>query len=89
MTKWVEAKANELLAANLAGVKRMDHAQALQAPTTHRHDYVSSYVADLENVIDFDVIRSAKLRLGVDPLGGAGCDTGRPLPSTTSWTWKW
>jgi len=72
VTKWVEAKANELLAAGLAGVKRMDHTQALQAPTTHRHDYVSNYVADLENVIDFDVIRNAKLRLGVDPLGGAG-----------------
>lgn len=72
VTKWIEGKANELLAANLAGVKRMDHAQALQAPTTHRHDYVSNYVADLENVIDFDVIRGAGLRLGVDPLGGAG-----------------
>ncbi|HGM5578876.1 TPA: phosphoglucomutase (alpha-D-glucose-1,6-bisphosphate-dependent) [Pseudomonas putida] len=72
VTKWVEAKANELLAAGLAGVKRIDHAQALQAATTQRHDYVSSYVADLENVIDFEVIRKANLRLGVDPLGGAG-----------------
>ncbi|HDS1679347.1 TPA: alpha-D-glucose phosphate-specific phosphoglucomutase [Pseudomonas putida] len=72
VTKWIEAKANELLAAGLAGVQRMDHAQALQAATTHRHDYVTHYVADLENVIDFDVIRGANLRLGVDPLGGAG-----------------
>ncbi|MGH8465462.1 MAG: phosphoglucomutase, partial [Pseudomonas sp.] len=72
VTKWIEAKANELLADGLNGVKRIDHEQALNASTTHRHDYVGSYVADLENVIDFDVIRAANLRLGVDPLGGAG-----------------
>ena len=88
VTKWIEAKANDLLAANLAGVKRMDHAQALQAATTQRHDYVSHYVADLENVIDFDVIRAAKLR-GRRPLGGAGCVTGRRSPSITNSTWKW
>ena len=56
----------------LAGVKRITHAQALKADTTHRHDYLNSYVADLVNVIDMDAIRSADLRLGVDPLGGAG-----------------
>ncbi|MFQ6575886.1 phosphoglucomutase (alpha-D-glucose-1,6-bisphosphate-dependent) [Pseudomonas sp. UM16] len=72
VTKWIEAKANELLAAGCTDIKCMAHEQALQASTTQRHDYVSSYVADLENVIDFDVIRSANLRLGVDPLGGAG-----------------
>ncbi|MGH8379999.1 phosphoglucomutase (alpha-D-glucose-1,6-bisphosphate-dependent) [Pseudomonas sp.] len=72
VTKWIEGKANELLAGGLKDIKCMDHEQALQASTTHRHDYVGSYVADLENVIDFDVIRSANLRLGVDPLGGAG-----------------
>ncbi|WP_191831781.1 phosphoglucomutase (alpha-D-glucose-1,6-bisphosphate-dependent) [Pseudomonas fluorescens] len=72
VTKWIEAKANELLAGGLKDIQCMDHEQALQASTTHRHDYVASYVADLENVIDFDVIRSANLRLGVDPLGGAG-----------------
>jgi len=72
VTKWIEAKANELLADGLKGVKRMPYEQALKASTTHRHDYVGSYVADLVNVIDFDVIRGANLRLGVDPLGGAG-----------------
>ncbi|MDD0976644.1 phosphoglucomutase (alpha-D-glucose-1,6-bisphosphate-dependent) [Pseudomonas fontis] len=72
VTKWIEAKANELLADGLKGVKRMGYEQALKAATTHRHDYLNSYVADLENVIDFDVIRNAGLRLGVDPLGGAG-----------------
>ncbi|MDD1015174.1 phosphoglucomutase (alpha-D-glucose-1,6-bisphosphate-dependent) [Pseudomonas rubra] len=72
VTKWIEAKANELLAANLDDIKQIAHEQALAASTTHRHDYLGNYVADLENVIDFDVIRSANLRLGVDPLGGAG-----------------
>ena len=72
VTKWIEAKANELLAEGLKGVKRMPYEQALKAATTHRHDYVATYVADLVNVIDFDVIRGANLRLGVDPLGGAG-----------------
>ena len=72
VTKWIEAKANELLADGLKGVKRMPHEQALKASTTHRHDYVGSYVADLASVIDFDAIRGVSLRLGVDPLGGAG-----------------
>lgn len=72
VTKWIEAKANELLADGLRDVKRMPHEQALKAATTHRHDYIHHYVADLVNVIDFDVIRKAGLRLGVDPLGGAG-----------------
>ena len=72
VTKWIEAKANELLAAKLAGVKRISYEQALKADTTHRHDYLNTYVADLKNVIDMDIIRGANLRLGVDPLGGAG-----------------
>ena len=72
VTKWIEAKANELLAAKLVGVKRMSYEQALKASTTHRHDYLNTYVADLKNVIDMDTLRGANLRLGVDPLGGAG-----------------
>ena len=72
VTKWIEAKANELLADGLKGVQRMGYEQALKASTTHRHDYLGNYVSDLINVIDFDVIRGAGLRLGVDPLGGAG-----------------
>ena len=72
VTKWIEAKANELLAARLAGVKRISYEQALKAGTTHRHDYLNTYVADLKNVIDMDTLRGANLRLGVDPLGGAG-----------------
>ena len=72
ITGWIEAAANSLLEQALAGVERMPHARALAAPTTHRHDYLGRYVADLGSVIDFDVIRAAKVRMGVDPLGGAG-----------------
>ncbi|MEE4914820.1 phosphoglucomutase (alpha-D-glucose-1,6-bisphosphate-dependent) [Pseudomonas alliivorans] len=72
VTKWIENKANELLAEKVLGVSRMSHEKALRADTTHRHDYVNTYVADLKNVIDMDAIRDAGLRLGVDPLGGAG-----------------
>lgn len=72
VTKWIEAKANELLGEGLKGVKRISLERALKADTTHRHDYLNTYIADLENVIDFAAIRNAGLRLGVDPLGGAG-----------------
>ena len=72
ITGWVQQRANILLEGGLKGVKRMPLAQARRAATTHEHDYLGTYVADLGNVIDFDVIRSAGLRLGVDPLGGAG-----------------
>ncbi len=72
ITRWIEAAANRLLEARLDGVKRIPHAEALQAATTHRHDFLNAYVADLNNVIDMDVIREAKVRMGVDPLGGAG-----------------
>ena len=72
VTARIEAAANVLLETHLDGVQRMPHTQALHAATTHRHDYLSAYVGDLASVIDIDVIRNAKLRLGVDPLGGAG-----------------
>jgi phosphoglucomutase len=72
VTAWIEAAANRYLEAKLAGVKRMPHAAALRASTTQRHDYLNAYVADLGNVIDMDAIRNAKLRIGVDPMGGAG-----------------
>ncbi|MEJ8821404.1 phosphoglucomutase (alpha-D-glucose-1,6-bisphosphate-dependent) [Variovorax humicola] len=72
VTKWIENRANELIKANLQGVKRIPYSKALHAPTTHRHDYIANYVADIGNVIDFDAIRSAGVRMGVDPMGGAG-----------------
>ena len=72
VTGWIETKANKLIEAQLKGVNRIPHEQALRAATTHRHDYLTAYVNDLGNVIDMDMIRSAKIHLGVDPLGGAG-----------------
>ena len=72
VTGWIEAAANALLEQGMTGVERMAHAAALRAPTTHRHDYLGAYVADLGNVVDLAVIRDAKVRMGVDPLGGAG-----------------
>ena len=72
ITGWIEAAANRFLEARLAGVHRVGHATALQAATTHRHDFLNAYVGDLGHVIDMDVIRDAKVRMGVDPLGGAG-----------------
>jgi phosphoglucomutase len=71
-TKWIENRANELIAAGVGSIRRLPYAAALRADTTHRHDYVTAYVNDLANVIDFDVIRASSLTLGVDPLGGAG-----------------
>ena len=72
ITNWIERAANALLENRLAGVRRVALANALRASTTHRHDYLGAYVADLGNVIDFDAIRTAGVRVGVDPLGGAG-----------------
>jgi phosphoglucomutase len=72
VTGWIEAKANALLESNLTGVQRIPHARAMRAPTTRRHDYLNSYVGDLPNVIDMDVVRGASIQVGVDPLGGAG-----------------
>jgi phosphoglucomutase len=72
ITSAVEAAANKMLANNLEGVKRMPLAQALRASTTHRHDYLNTYVEDLAQVLDMDAIRDVNLDLGVDPLGGAG-----------------
>ncbi len=79
ITKWIEDRANKLLETGLQGVKRVSFAKALAAATTHRHDYLTAYVADLGNVLDMEVIREAKLNLGVNPLGGAGVDYWGPI----------
>jgi phosphoglucomutase len=71
-TKWIETRANELIAAGLKDVKRVPFAQALASSTTRRHDYVTAYVNDLGSVIDFEVLAGTTLKLAVDPLGGAG-----------------
>jgi phosphoglucomutase len=74
VTFWIETKANEFLRWKLAGVKRVLFEKALHAPTTHEHDFLSAYVDDLDSVVDMTAIRDARIRLGVDPLGGAGID---------------
>jgi len=79
ITKWIEARANALLEGGLQGVKRVPHAKALHASTTHRHDFVGAYVGDLANILDMDAIRGANIRMGVDPLGGAGVNYWRPI----------
>jgi phosphoglucomutase len=79
ITTWIEARANEFLEHRLTGVKRIAYDKAIRAATTHRHDYLNSYIADLASVIDFDAIRAAGLRLGVDPLGGAGVHYWAPI----------
>jgi phosphoglucomutase len=71
-TGWIERRANEFLESRLDGVKRVPLARALNASTTHRRDYLSAYIADLGDVVEMEVIRGAKLSIGVDPLGGAG-----------------
>ena len=72
ITNWIEKTANQFLENALQGTKRIPFEQALRTSTTHRHDFLSSYVSDLANVIDMDSIRGAKVNMGVDPLGGAG-----------------
>ena len=72
VTTWIEKQANALLVDDLRGVTRISYEKARRASTTHQHDYVGSYVKDLGNVIDMEVIRNAQLSIGVDPLGGAG-----------------
>ena len=72
VTGWIEAEANRLLAADLTGVNRISFSKALRAATTHRHDFLNTYVDDLHNVINLDAIRDVGIRMGVDPLGGAG-----------------
>ena len=79
VTGWIEVKANQFLENGLSGLKRISFEKALRAPTTHRHDYLNAYIADLVNVLDMDVIRGAKIRLGVDPLGGAGVHYWGPI----------
>jgi phosphoglucomutase len=80
VTRWVERRANELLRDG-TGVKRTSFAAAIKANTTHREDFVRPYVEDLKNIIDMDAIRSAGLKLGVDPLGGAAEPYWEPINS--------
>jgi phosphoglucomutase len=79
VTGWIETRANGFLASGLGGVKRISLTKALQAASTHRHDYLTAYVSDLGQVIDMEAIHGANIRMGVDPLGGAGVHYWGPL----------
>lgn len=74
VTSWIEQKANEYLRWKLEGIKRVSFEKALHSPTTHKHDFLSAYVEDLDSVVDMTAIRDSKIKLAVDPLGGAGID---------------
>jgi phosphoglucomutase len=78
-TGWIQDRANALLRAGNASVKRIPFASALQASTTHQEDFVRPYVEDLRNVIDMEAIRASGLKLGVDPLGGAAVHYWEPI----------
>src|SRR5580698_6829412 len=82
VTRWVQDRANELLRAGNVGVKRIPFTKAFQAATTHQEDFILPYVRDLKNIVDIDAIRSAGLKLGVDPLGGASLPYWEPINST-------
>ncbi len=79
VTRWIEDRANRLLSNGLGAVLRVAYDKARHAATTHTHDYVGRYVAELGSVVDMDVIRGARLKVGVDPLGGASVAFWQPI----------
>jgi phosphoglucomutase len=79
ITNWIEATANGFLEKALRGIKRTPLDKALKAPTTHRYDYLHRFISELGTVIDMDIIRGQGIRIGADPLGGAGVHYWGPL----------
>jgi phosphoglucomutase len=79
VTKWVEDRANALMKVDLHGVARLPYARARRAVTTKPNDYLGTYIGDLAQIIDMDVIQSARLKLGIDPLGGSGVAYWQPM----------
>ena len=79
VTKWIEDRANDLLATDLQALKRLSYDQARRASTTHQHDFLGAYIGDLAQIIDMDVLRAAGLKLGIDPLGGSGVAYWEPI----------
>jgi len=78
-TTVIEMRANELLAQGLRDLRRMPFQRAIAAACIHRHDYISPYVNDLGNVIDMEIIASAGIKIGIDPLGGAAVHFWQPI----------
>lgn len=79
VSNWIQNKANEFLANGLNGVKKMPFETALKAPTTHRYDYINTYINELSAIINMDVIRDSKIHIGADPMGGAGVHYWGPI----------
>ena len=79
VTDWIQNRANGLLRGGNKGVQRIGFDAALKASTTHAEDFVTAYVEDLANVIDLEAIRSAGVKIGVDPLGGAAVGYWQPV----------
>jgi phosphoglucomutase len=79
VTRWIEDRANRLLSSELGGLARMPYDKAHRAATTHTHDYVGTYVEELGSILDMEAIADAKLKIGVDPLGGASVAFWRPI----------
>lgn len=79
VTAWIEKRANELLEQDLQGVQRISYEEALCVSSTHRQDLMTAYIEDLQNVIDMDILRSSKISIGIDPLGGAGVHYWGPI----------
>lgn len=78
-TTRIEQRANELLGSALGSVKRIAYEKALKQSCVQPYDFITPYVRDLQNVIDFDAIKQAELRIGVDPLGGSGIHFWDPI----------
>jgi len=79
VTRWIEERANELLLGGNRGVQRTPYERAIKAHTTHQYDYVAPYVEDLQNVINVEMIRSASLKIGADPMGGSTLPFWEPI----------
>ncbi len=79
VTGWIAKAANEFLVAHLEGIKRLPYDRARKAACIHAYDFVTPYVADLGNVVDLEAIRTAGVRIGIDPLGGAAVRYWEPI----------
>ncbi len=79
ITDWIQNAANDFLVKKLDGINRIPYPRARNMACIHKHDYITPYVADLANVVDLDAVRSAGVRIGIDPLGGAAVQYWEPI----------
>lgn len=79
ITNIIQKQANDFLENKLLGIRKLPFEQAIKVETTHQHDFLTPYVEDLDNVIDMDIIRNSNIKIGVDPLGGAGVNYWQPI----------